>query len=237
MTLPETTLLEVRIGKVKRLGETKIMTGIDKKVCAGPVAVSDLRVEGDEQGEAVIHGGPDKAVLQYAAHHYPSWAEEFPESAHLFGPGGFGENLVAEGFDEETICIGDRVEVGSLVLQVAQPRQPCFKLNHRFQQKTMSRRAQQSRRTGWYYRVLTPGTVEAGDAMRVAERPHPEWSVARVQHYLYTAIDDYPHISVLAELPLLAEDMRKVFRRRAEANKVEEWDSRLEDEETKSIPR
>jgi len=230
------TLMEVRVGKVKRLGSTEIMTAIAKSVCDGPVAIEAQRVCGDEQGEAIIHGGPDKSVLQYAAHHYAKWREEFPASSHLFNTGGFGENLVAEGWDETIMCIGDVVEIGGALLQVAQPRSPCFKLNHRFQQATMSRRAQQTHRTGWYYRVLRQGVIEAGDAMRVIERPLPLWSVDRVQHYLYDEPRNQDAAYELSTMPLLAEALRTVFGRRCKTRAVEEWTSRLIDADTAKIP-
>lgn len=234
-SIQETTLDEIRVGKVQRLGQTEIMTGIEKSVCMGPVSVSALRVEGDEQGEAVIHGGPHKAVLQYARQHYAEWSREFPGSAHLFRPGGFGENLVAEDFDEQNMCIGDIVQIGTVVLQVAQPRQPCFKLNHRFQQSTMARRAQESHRTGWYYRVLQPGLICAGDVMRVVERPHPEWTVSKVQDVLYTDTQNFEAITKLVNLEALAPDMRTLLRKRLDSRDVEEWNSRLIDEGTGSI--
>jgi MOSC domain-containing protein YiiM len=230
-----TTLLEVRIGKVRRLGETDIMTAIAKSVCAGPVAIEAQRVRGDEQGEAIIHGGPDKSVLQYARHHYAQWQAEFPESAPLFAPGGFGENLVAESWDETTMCIGDVVEIGGALLQVAQPRSPCFKLNHRFGQQTMSRRAQQTHRTGWYYRVLQQGVVQAGDTMQVVERPLPQWTVDRVQHYLYDEPRNQDAAHELSTMPLLAEALRTVFGRRCKTRTVEEWNARLIDAGTAAI--
>ena len=233
--LPECSLLEVRVGQVKRLGNSDIMSGIDKLACFGPVRVSTLGVDGDEQGEKVIHGGPEKAVLQYAHHHYAAWREEFPGSAHLLKAGGFGENLVASGFDEDNVCIGDVVRIGSVVVQVAQPRQPCFKLNHRFQQTEMSRRAQQSHRTGWYYRVLQEGSLVAGDVMRITERPLPQWSVSRVQYYLYDNTRDRAATTELAELKLLAGAMRKLFEKRLMSKNVERWDSRLADKATADI--
>ena len=233
--LPECTVMEVRVGKVRRLGQTDIMTGIDKLVRAGPVRISTLGVEGDEQGEKVIHGGPDKAVLQYAVDHYPGWRKEFPGSAHLLKAGGFGENIVASGFDEENICVGDVVEVGSVRLQVAQPRQPCFKLNHRFQQASMSRRAQESHRTGWYYRVLQEGTVSAEDVMRIIERPYPQWSVSRVQHYLYDNTGDRVATAELANLEVLAAAQRQLFAKRLSSQAVERWDDRLADAGTEAI--
>jgi MOSC domain-containing protein YiiM len=226
----ECTLIEVRVGKVRRLGNTEIITGIDKQICQGAVRVRALGVEGDEQGEKVIHGGPDKAVLQYARHHYDAWKQEFPESGDLFKAGGFGENFVADSFDEDSVCIGDVVQVGSVTLQVAQPRQPCFKLNHRFQQPSMSRRAQQSHKTGWYYRVLQEGIVQAGDVIRLIERPNSPWSVSRVQYYLYDNTRDFAATTELANLSVLAADMRRLFEKRLASKRIERWDGRLSDE-------
>lgn len=229
MTKPihEATLSEVRVGRVRRLGETDIMSAIAKTACRGPVRLSASGAEGDEQGNTVVHGGPEKALLQYPEHHYAAWRGEFPASAHLFVPGGFGENLVAGGLDESSVCIGDVVEVGSAVLQVAQPRQPCFKLNHRFQIRAMSRRTQDTRRTGWYYRVLGEGTIVAGDTLKVVGRPHPEWSVSRVQHHLYADTGDSAASAALADLQVLALAMRSLFRKRVASRAVEQWEPRL----------
>jgi MOSC domain-containing protein YiiM len=226
----ECVLIEVRVGKVRRLGNTEIMSGIDKQVCHGAVRITTLGVEGDEQGEKVIHGGPDKAVLQYAHHHYHAWKEEVPASDKLFESGGFGENFVADGFDEKSLCIGDVIQVGTVKLQVAQPRQPCFKLNHRFQQPSMARRAQQTHRTGWYYRVLQEGVVQAGDVMCLIERPNSHWSVSRVQYYLYDNTRDFVATSELANLSLLAADMRRLFTKRLTSKRIERWEGRLSDE-------
>jgi MOSC domain-containing protein YiiM len=233
--IAQTVLREVRIGKVEPLSGSPWRSAINKLATTGPVAVSSVAVKGDEQGEAVIHGGPEKAVLQYAAHYYALWQTEFPASTHLLQPGGFGENFVAEGFDEGNVCISDVVEVGTVVLQVAQPRQPCFKLNHRFAQASMSRRVQDTSRTGWYYRVLRTGTIRAGDTMRITARPHPEWPVARVQHFLYQDTGNAAALATLAELPALAGGMRKVFAKRIATGGVENWAPRLVDADTANI--
>jgi MOSC domain-containing protein YiiM len=222
-----TRLTEVRTGSLARLGSTDIMTAIEKSVRSGKVKIGPMGVEGDVQGTPIIHGGPEKAVLHYAAHHYAAWARELPDHARFFRPGGFGENLVSNGMDETNICIGDVIRIGGTVLQVVQPRQPCFKLNHRFYEPSMSQRAQDSGRTGWYYRVLEPGAVEAGDTIEIMERAHPDWTVRRVQHYLYTATLEIPAIRELAKLESLAQDMRMLFAGRLESMAVEPWTSRM----------
>ena len=128
-----------------------------------------MGLEGDEQAEAVIHGGPYQAVLQYAVHHYDTWRAEFPDIAARFGPGGFGENIVAAIFDETNLCIGDTLRLGGALVCVTQSRQPCYKLNHRFGHPSMSRRAQESFRTGWFYSIIEPGFVKPGDSIALID--------------------------------------------------------------------
>ena len=100
---------------------------------------------------------------------------KFVKSAHLFRIGGFGENLVAQRANERSTCIGDIVRFGRDVeAQVSLPRQPCYKLNHRFQEKNMSRLAQERFRTGRYYRIIQKGTIQAGDEILLLERLNPE---------------------------------------------------------------
>jgi MOSC domain-containing protein YiiM/ferredoxin-NADP reductase len=230
-TAPEviqaTMLREVRVGKVARLGKSDIMSGIAKSVCAGPVSIAQALIAGDEYGSPHLHGGVEQVILQYPEEHYAAWQEEFPESAERLRAGGFGENFVASGFNESNVCIGDIVEVGEARLQVSMPRQPCFRLNHRFEQPTMARRVQQTGRTGWYYRVLKPGAVSSGDTLRIVERQHPEWTISKVQHYLYVDTGNVEAMAALADLELMAPLIRDLFRKRLQSLEVEDWSSRL----------
>ena len=141
-----TRLAEIRTGRVKTLGP--VLSAIDKELRDGPVALGEFGLDGDEQADRTFHGGPDKAVLHYAMDNYDAWRAEFPADATLFRPGRFGENLVSRGFHEENVCIGDVFRIGAAVVEVSQPRNPCFKLNHRFQQPAMARRVQETGRTG-----------------------------------------------------------------------------------------
>jgi len=203
------------------------MTAIDKQPRHDPVMIGPLGLEGDEQAEAVIHGGPDRAVLQYALHHYDAWRAEFPEIAEKFVPGGFGENIVAGGLDEETVCIGDLVRIGGVLLRVTQSRAPCFKLNHRFGRAFVARRAQETFRTGWFYAVAEPGHAKVGDVIEILARPHPQWPVSRVQHYLYREPGNLDAARELAELPALSTGMQALFAKRAALRQVEAWEDRL----------
>jgi MOSC domain-containing protein YiiM len=115
-------------------------------------------------------------VLAYAAGHYPAWRAELGrELPH----GAFGENLTIEGLDEDAVCIGDVFAIGEAVLQVSQPRVPCFKLAYRWRIKDLTARVRRTRRPGWYLRVLETGWLEAGARVRLEDRPHPSWTVRK----------------------------------------------------------
>src|SRR3546814_4948632 len=107
------------------------------------------------------------------------------DSPLLRVPGAFGENISTRGLDEDNVCLGDRFELGTALLEVSQGRQPCWKLNDRFGVPDMVRRVQSSGRTGWYYRVLRPGTARAGDPPRLDSRPHPDWPLRRLNRLLF----------------------------------------------------
>src|ERR1700722_7035284 len=223
--IPTSCLSEIRTGRVKTLGP--VLSAIDKELRHGPVALGELGFEGDEQADRTFHGGPDKAVLHYAMENYDAWRAEFPMDAAQFQSGRFGENLVGRGFHEENVCIGDVFRIGGAIVEVSQPRNPCFKLNHRFQQPTMARRVQETGRTGWYYRVVTPGLVEAGAEIRLLERRHPQWPLRRVQHFLYVDTMNLAALEELAALPHLSAAMRAMASKRIQSAAQEIWDARL----------
>lgn len=152
-------------------------TGFFKEAVSGPVWLGRINLAGDGQGDRKNHGGVDKAVLVYAASHYPAWRMEL--GASDLPPGAFGENFTVSGLDEETVCIGDRYAIGAARVEVSQPRQPCWKIAARWQIKDLTARVEASGRTGWYVRVLAEGVVEANDEVLLRERPNPEWTVSR----------------------------------------------------------
>lgn len=202
-------------------------SGIAKTPVAGPVPVGTLGLAGDEQGDLRVHGGPDKAVHQYAQEHYPLWRAELGPLPVLGVPGAFGENLASTGMTEQHLCLGDQVRVGNVLLEVSQSRQPCWKLNDRFGTADMARRVQQSGRTGWYYRVLENGTLQAGDALTLVARPWPQWPLSRVIEVLYHQPFDADVLQALAALPLTPSWRRMVEGRLARGG-VEDWAPRME---------
>jgi MOSC domain-containing protein YiiM len=176
-------LLQVRTSKMKPMHNLSIETGIYKLPRSSRVFCSSTGLESDEH-DLTFHGGVDKAVHQYYPGHYPTWRGEYP-SAENFDIGGFGENLVSEKMNERNVCIGDKIRIGGVLLQVSLPRQPCFKLNHRFGIKDFASQTWKKSRTGWYYRVLKEGYISAGNEILLVERKWPDWTIERVQEYLH----------------------------------------------------
>lgn len=203
------------------------LSAIAKQPVQASVAIGPLGLADDEQGDPRLHGGPDKAVHHYALEHYADWRGELGALPVLEAPGAFGENLASTGVTEATLCWGDRVRIGTALLEVSQSRQPCWKLNTRFGVRDMAMRLQRSGRTGWYYRVLEPGSVQAGDAIALVERPHAHWPLARVIDVLYHRMLDAALLRELAALPL-PPSWQRLVQGRLERGAVEDWRPRTE---------
>ncbi len=183
-------------------------------------------VLGDACADARHHGGPEKALHVYPFEHYTAWHARWPR-AGLWRPGAFGENLSTQGVDESSQCIGDVLRIGSTLVQVSQGRMPCWKLNIAFGQPDMAKRVQDSGRMGWYLRVLQSGAIEAGDVIELLARPHPTWSLARVQRCLFQRAHSPADLAELAELPALSPNWRERFARRRNTDEPEADPRRL----------
>lgn len=185
-------------------------SAIAKAPRQGPVAVGLLGLDGDEQADAVHHGGIDKALHHYPADHYALWRGELGEHPLLAAPGGFGENIAAHGLLESDVCIGDRFRLGTALVEISHGRTPCWKIGHRFALPKLTAKVVETRRSGWYYRVLEAGTVQAGDALVLTERSHPEWTVARTFGLIVGGEGkrDPAALRELAAMPVLAAAWR-----------------------------
>jgi len=221
------SLLSVRVGLAVP-GPREQLTAIDKQPVSGIQYLDEHRFRKDQQGDSVHHGGPQKAVHHYAADHYPLWRDELSGlPVRKLQEGGFGENLSTLGLTEENVAIGDIFELGDAVIQVSQPRQPCWKLNERFNVPDMALRVQASGRTGWYYRVLQTGWVQPDDRLRRVNRPQPNWTVARVLRALYHQQLEPDELSALAELAVISPRLRELAAKRLSSMSVEDWTRRL----------
>jgi len=145
-------------------------SAIAKRQVDGELALTERGLEGDEQAEKSWHGGPDRALCHYPREHYDHWRREFPEQAGLFCAPAFGENLSTAGLTEENVFIGDIFRWGEALIQVTQPRSPCFKLNYHFSIGDLSALMQASGRVGWLYRVIAGGSVSPDQPLALASR-------------------------------------------------------------------
>jgi MOSC domain-containing protein YiiM len=185
MSDSEMKVVSVNVGlpKTVQWRDQPVTTGIFKSPVEGPVALRKHNLDGDQQADLSVHGGPTKAVYVYPIQHYTYWRGELPDVD--FGWGHFGENFTVEGMDEDSICIGDEFSVGSARVVVTEPRMPCFKLGVRFGRADMPKRFLKSQRTGFYFGVVEEGEVQAGDAVELLSKHRDGLSVADVTS-LYT---------------------------------------------------
>lgn len=218
----------VLFGREESFGPGGQPSAIRKRLAVGPVAVTAQGLEGDCHGDRVHHGGPERAVHHYAFDHYTAWQAAYPKRSELFAlPGFFGENLSTRGMTEATVCVGDIYRVGGVLLQVSEPRQPCWKLAHRADIDELALEVQKTSRTGWFYRVLEEGSIREGDGMLLADRPHPDWSLARILAALFLTPLEPSELSGVAQLPALSPGMRELAARRLSSGQVESWQRRL----------
>ncbi len=171
-------VISVNVGQPREWrwnGKSRI-TSIDKKPVSGLVRVEKLHLAGDNQANLTVHGGPFKAVYGYASENYTWWREQVPQVEFAYGS--LGENLTTEGLTEETICIGDQLRIGSVILSVTQPRMPCSNLQFRFQRADMVERFINSGRHGFYFSVIQEGELEAGSPIEFVKRDENRISIA-----------------------------------------------------------
>ena len=146
----------------------KIRTGIFKRKTEGPIKVTRLGLEGDDQANKKLHGGIYKAICVYPSEHYDLWKEELGKPDLSFGD--FGENLTTSGLMERDIHLGDRLRIGSVEMVVTQPREPCITLNARLDKKDLSARICKSGRSGFYFSVMKEGIIKNGDSIEYINR-------------------------------------------------------------------
>jgi MOSC domain-containing protein YiiM len=189
-------------------------TALIKMAEARPVRVGRLGLEGDAVSNTIHHGGEQKAVSASPVSHYEYWRSRFG----LVSPyGGLGENLSLDGLNEDGVCVGDIYEIGTALLQVSQPREPCATLGRYWACAGLVLAIWESCKGGWYFRVLREGMMAAGDGVGLVERPWPSWSVARVLRALRDAALRPEEAEAASRLETLSPDFREKLGRRAEA--------------------
>ena len=212
-------VLSVNVGKPQEyewLG-SRAKTSIFKHPVSGPVAVGTLNLEGDQQADLSVHGGLNKAVYAYPHEHYAYWQSRLPD--YQLALGNFGENLTLEGLTENAIHIGDELEIGTARFIVTQPRSPCYKLGIRFGREDMTRLFYQSRRFGFYLRVLREGALEAGAAVAVASPDPNGVSVAEAIRLFTGDSRDEAALAAALRVAALPPSWREALQQRVEGRK------------------
>jgi len=215
------------IGSIAPLGPRRTASGIDKGAISGRLWLDKDGFTGDAQGDRKHHGGVEKAVHHYAFDHYEAWRSAIGAIPILRRPGAFGENISTTGLAEAMVAVGDVYRVGEALIEVSQGRQPCWRLNARFGLSDMALRVQESGRIGWYYRVLEPGFVAAGDSMDLIDRCTPDWTIERLWYVFYVDPLNFDELAAMSVLPSLPEDWRRYAQRRLATRVVEDWAQRL----------
>jgi len=220
------------VGQVRQVGifdaanpmDRQWATGIFKEPVAGEIWLGKTGLANDEVADTKHHGGPEKAVFAYPISHYDYW-KTLPglETASV---GGMGENMAVDRATEDQVCLGDVYQFHHAIIQVSQPRQPCWKPARRFQVKDLALQTQQSGRTGWYFRVLQEGYVMANIELVLIERPTPRWTIDFCNQVMHQNTQDLDLASELARHPHLSESWKGTLNNRIKG-RIASADTRL----------
>lgn len=216
----------IQIGKSSGFTRPRTTSAINKKTVEGPVYVDDYGICGDEQADLKHHGGLDKAVHIYPFEYYKEWRQDIGNLTLFNNPGAFGENISTLGITEQELYIGDQLRIGSVLFEISQGRQPCWKLNDRFQMPDMAARVQETLRTGYYCRVLEAGFINSGDKIILLPNPDAVYSIKQVMRIIFERELDKDVLEKLLELPLV-ESWRKLVERRLNLAQADDVTSRL----------
>jgi MOSC domain-containing protein YiiM len=202
------------IGHVQSLPVSGRPTAMYKTQVQAPIELGVEGFVGDQHADLRAHGGPEKAVHLYPSAHYAKLAARFGDAAALLVPGSMGENIATADLDEHDVRLGDVWQLGSALIQVCQPRNPCWKIDERFAVEGMALFIDQMLLTGWYWRVLQPGIVNPSDTLQL----HQAASLAPTLHEAMTLWRVHPPqlepLSVLAEVPGIAKLWQDKIRQR-----------------------
>ncbi len=210
-------ILSVNVGQPRQIRTSNgtVLTSIFKSPVEGSVALREYNLAGDRQADLTVHGGPWKAVYLYPHEHYSYWAGELPGMELPFGV--FGENLTTEGISEEWVCIGDQFQIGSAIVQVTQPRMPCYKLALRFGRADMVKRFWKSGRSGIYFSIVQEGELQRGDSFQQIEAGPEQVSVADVVRLFKREITNPETFLRMMRTPLHGSWKEEIRARWAEA--------------------
>ncbi|MNJ42647.1 6-N-hydroxylaminopurine resistance protein [compost metagenome] len=206
-------IISINVGKPVQVqfNKKEVSTGIFKTPSDEPLFLSWLNFDGDGQADLVHHGGREKAVCVYPYEHYPYWERELDQA---LGYSAFGENLTTRGLLETEVCIGDIFQLGEAIVQVSQPRQPCFKLSVKYGAPDMPLKVQKTGYTGFYFRVLQEGLVSKSAGLIRTHRHPLGITVSYANRIMHEEKDNLDGVRKILEVEELSENWRKTFLKR-----------------------
>jgi len=190
-----------------------VRTGIFKDPVSGSVMINPINLGGDAQADLTVHGGAAKAVYGYPSEHYAYWRQELLDQPLPWGM--FGENLTTEGLSEDTVCIGDRLTIGGAVLEVTQPRVPCYKLALKFDRDDILKRFLRSGKSGFYFSVIQPGEVRSDESIEIMSRDSQHVSVSDINRLFLGQARDPDLLMRVQNLGALPQSWKSELLRRA----------------------
>ncbi|HZV33710.1 MAG TPA: MOSC domain-containing protein [Verrucomicrobiae bacterium] len=207
-------LLSINVAMLRPISHrgNEVMTGIYKQPVKGSVKAGRLGLAGDAQADLENHGGIYKAVYSYPFEHYSDWSRELGRND--FALGQFGENLTVTGLSEDNVRIGDVFRIGTALLEVTQPRVPCFKLAHKMGLPEFPKKFIASGRTGFYHRVLEEGEMSAGDAIERIKTDPNGVSAREMMRIMHIDRDDVAAMEKAVGIPALTPSWREELEER-----------------------
>ena len=217
-------LLSVQVGKVTISGDKSSKVFLTKEYTTasyknpvdGKVQITKDGIVGDAVADTVHHGGADKALFANSFFNYKAWQEFLKAESLPFGA--LAENLTLDGVDETDVCIGDVHKIGSVIMEVSQPRKPCWKISRRWGNKKFTKEIFDSGKTGWYYRVLQEGSFQKGNEVELIGRPDVRVTIQEANEAFKDPDQHKKTVGKLLALDMLAEAWSSGLKKRA-ANK------------------
>ena len=208
------TIHTLLIGQPQSLNDErgKWRSAIFRKPVVAPVALGERGLAGDQVADTDNHGSRDQAVCCHPLAHYDYWNAFYAEvlGERRLGPGSVGENWTLAGVTENDVSVGDIFSAGTAHVQISAPRYPCTKQERKVQLPAFHKRTVETMRTGWYLRVLAPGTVQVGDELRLVERPQPDLTIQRINENMHSNFDPIFALKLL-DAPELAAGWKRML--------------------------
>ena len=217
--------INVLSGQTQRL-DSGLHSAINKHPIQQATELLESGLACDQQADKKHHGGAERALHLYPLEHYPIWQAQYPNQT-CFQAGAFGENLSTLGATESQVCIGDVFQLGDAVVQISQPRSPCFKLNQRFGVSNLALQMQLNGLSGYLLRVLQPGKLMPQTKMTLLSRESPELTVQKVAWQFFNNPLDHAFLARLLDCAALSESWQIKAQQRLSTGMVEDWNKRL----------